>query len=248
MACHLAPGARQSVGYPAPGRPARSRSMQRSPPSATRTTAGRSYVEIVVGYNRRFFPSTVASEPGLFEIRSACAIHDPCGWPPGGGARCATPSFLHFGDLVRDRLGVTALIVVLSVMNAFQRAFVTHAVGDPAVQSKPSTQRLPYWESWRNRATPNREVLATPMGRRRRMLVRADAVRGGPISESTRTGARRLGQSLTICRARRRFARAGHFGLILGRDLAPRAGVRRGRQSPPWWRAGKFCRPGLSRA
>ncbi len=142
--------------------------------------------------------------------------------------RNAFISFISAISIAGIALGVTALIVVLSVMNGFQRDVRDRMLSViPHVQIEAVDATLPDWESVAHRATADREVLASaPMVQAQAMLVRGDAVRGAlisgidPVLEPGVSDIAHHLQGASID-----ALAPGQFGIILGRDLAHALGV-----------------------
>jgi len=98
--------------------------------------------------------------------------------------RNAFISFISAISIAGIALGVTALIVVLSVMNGFQRDVRDRMLSViPHVQIESVEAALPDWKAVAQQAAGDHEVLsAAPLVQAQAMLVRGEAVRGALIS------------------------------------------------------------------
>jgi len=98
--------------------------------------------------------------------------------------RNAFISFISAISIGGIALGVMALIVVLSVMNGFQRDVRDRMLSViPHVQIEAFEGALADWQDVARRAAHDPEVVATaPLAQEQAMLVRGDAVRGALIS------------------------------------------------------------------
>ena len=142
--------------------------------------------------------------------------------------RNAFISFISAISIAGIALGVTALIVVLSVMNGFQRDVRDRMLSViPHVQIEAFEATLPDWESLAHRVASDRDVMATaPLVQAQAMLVRGDAVRGAlisgidPVLEPSVSDIANHLQGASID-----ALAAGQFGIILGRDLAHALGI-----------------------
>src|SRR2546428_2265979 len=125
-------------------------------------------------------------------------------------------------------VGVWALIVVLSVMNGFQKEVRTRILGVAAhVQISSIDNRLPDWRSIAALAAQHPRVLAAaPFVQGQAMLAAGQAVRGalvrGILPEEEEKVAD-LGQHMRS--GSLADLRPGEFGVILGADLARGLGV-----------------------
>ena len=142
--------------------------------------------------------------------------------------RNAFISFISGISIGGIALGVMALIVVLSVMNGFQRDVRDRMLSViPHVQIEAFEGTLPDWQDVARRAALDPEVMATaPLAQAQAMLVRADAVRGTVVSgidPSRETGVSEIAQHLQG--ASIEALAPGQFGIVLGRDLAHALGV-----------------------
>jgi len=125
-------------------------------------------------------------------------------------------------------VGVWALIVVLSVMNGFQKEVRTRILGVAShVQISSIDNRLPDWRSVAALAAQHPRVLATaPFVQAQAMLAAGQAVRGalvrGILPEEEDKVAD-IGQHMRS--GSLADLRPGEFGVILGADLARALGV-----------------------
>jgi lipoprotein-releasing system permease protein len=142
--------------------------------------------------------------------------------------RNAFISFISGISIGGIALGVMALIVVLSVMNGFQRDVRDRMLSViPHVQIEAFDGALTDWQEVARRAAADPEVMATaPLAQAQAMLVRGDAVRGAVISgidPARETGVSEIAQHLRG--ASIEALAPGQFGIVLGRDLAHALGV-----------------------
>src|SRR5205807_6191771 len=125
-------------------------------------------------------------------------------------------------------VGVWALIVVLSVMNGFQKEVRTRILGVAShVEISSIDNRLPDWRSIATLAAQHPRVLATaPFVQAQAMLAAGPAVRGalvrGILPEEEEKVAD-IGQHMRS--GSLADLRPGEFGVILGADLARALGV-----------------------
>jgi len=125
-------------------------------------------------------------------------------------------------------VGVWALIVVLSVMNGFQKEVRTRILGVAShVQITSIDNRLPDWRSIATLAAQHPRVRATaPFVQGQAMLAAGQAVRGalvrGILPEEEEKVAD-IGQHMRS--GSLADLRAGEFGVVLGADLARGLGV-----------------------
>jgi lipoprotein-releasing system permease protein len=142
--------------------------------------------------------------------------------------RNAFISFISAISIGGIALGVMALIVVLSVMNGFQRDVRDRMLSViPHVQIEAFEGSLPDWQQVARRAAQDREVVATaPLAQGQAMLVRGDAVHGALISgidPDSEPGVSDISRHLQG--APIQALAPGRFGIVLGRDLAHALGV-----------------------
>ena len=137
-------------------------------------------------------------------------------------------SFISLTSMLGIALGVAALIVVLSVMNGFQKEVRARILGVAAhVQISSIDNRLPDWRSIAALAAQHPRVLAAaPFVQGQAMLAAGQAVRGalvrGILPEEEGKVAD-LGQHMRS--GSLADLRPGEFGVILGADLARGLGV-----------------------
>jgi len=142
--------------------------------------------------------------------------------------RNAFISFISAISIGGIALGVMALIVVLSVMNGFQRDVRDRMLSViPHVQIEAFEGALADWQDVARRAAHDPEVVATaPLAQEQAMLVRGDAVRGALISgidPDREPGVSEISRHLQG--APIQALGAGRFGIVLGRDLAHALGA-----------------------
>jgi lipoprotein-releasing system permease protein len=142
--------------------------------------------------------------------------------------RNAFISFISAISVGGIALGVMALIVVLSVMNGFQREVRDRMLSViPHVQIEAFDGALNDWGAVARRAAADQEVVASaPLAQAQAMLVRADAVRGVLISgidPDRETGVSEIAQHLEGAPIGALVP--GGFGIVLGRELAHALGV-----------------------
>ncbi|MDR3159637.1 MAG: lipoprotein-releasing ABC transporter permease subunit [Zoogloeaceae bacterium] len=132
-------------------------------------------------------------------------------------------SFISFSSMLGVALGVTALIVVLSVMNGFQKELRTRILGVAAhVQIEGAEGRLRNWRSAAETAAAHPQTLAVaPYVQAQSMLTANQEVRGvltrGVLPEEEEKVADFAGYMQAGSLA---DLRPGEFGLVLGVDVA----------------------------
>jgi lipoprotein-releasing system permease protein len=140
-------------------------------------------------------------------------------------------SFISATSMIGIALGVAALIVVLSVMNGFQKELRARILGVAShVQITGLQNRLPEWQAVADLAAGHPEVVAAApyvmgqamlayehrvQGALIRGILPAEEAKVAELGEHMRAGA--LGD-----------LRAGEFGIVLGSELARALGVRLG--------------------
>lgn len=139
-------------------------------------------------------------------------------------------SFISMISMLGIALGVAALIVVLSVMNGFQKEVRDRMLSVLAHIEVVSPGTLPDWRTVAAEAMRNKEVIgAAPYVAAQAMLTRDDAVRGvllrgvDPAEEpkvSDVAGQFQAGSMADL--------HPGEFGIALGSELAAAMGVRVG--------------------
>jgi lipoprotein-releasing system permease protein len=142
--------------------------------------------------------------------------------------RNAFISFISAISIGGIALGVAALIVVLSVMNGFQREVRDRMLSViPHVQIEAMEGALTDWRQVAVQAAADNEVLATaPLAQAQAMMVRGDAVRGALISGIDPTqepGVSEIAHHLQG--APIDALTPDGFGIVLGRELAHALGV-----------------------
>jgi lipoprotein-releasing system permease protein len=125
-------------------------------------------------------------------------------------------------------VGVWALIVVLSVMNGFQKEVRTRILGVVShVQISGANNRLPEWREVAEAAAKHPRVIATaPFVQGQAMLSAGSAVRGALVRGIDPAQEESVADFARHMRAGTLDAlRPGEFGMILGGDLARALGV-----------------------
>ena len=150
-----------------------------------------------------------------------------------GGRRNRFISFISGVSVLGIALGVAALIIVLSVMNGFQREVrdrMLSVIAHIEVLSYQG-QALPDWQATAAKARENPAVIgAAPFVAAQALIARGDDMRGAivrgisPTEESTVTP---LAAQLTKAGLLGRL-KAGEWGIILGVELAHGLGVAEG--------------------
>ena len=150
-----------------------------------------------------------------------------------GGRRNRFISFISGVSVLGIALGVAALIIVLSVMNGFQREVrdrMLSVIAHVEVLSYQG-QALPDWQATAAKARENPAVIgAAPFVAAQALIARGDDMRGAiirgisPAEEATVTPlAAQLGRDGLLGRLK-----AGEWGIILGAELARGLGVAEG--------------------
>ena len=142
--------------------------------------------------------------------------------------RNAFISFISAISIAGIALGVMALIVVLSVMNGFQRDVRDRMLSViPHVQIEAIDTALSDWTDIAARARADPQVVATaPLVQAQAMLIRDDAVRGALISgidPAQEPGVSDIAQHLEGSPID--ALAPGRFAIVLGRELAHALGV-----------------------
>jgi len=140
-------------------------------------------------------------------------------------------SFISLTSMIGIALGVAALIVVLSVMNGFQKELRARILGVAShVQITGVGNRLPAWQVIADDARKHPEVVAAaPYVLGQAMLAREEAVQGALIrgivpeleARVAELGEHMRAGSLTDLKP-------GEFGIVLGSELARALGARVG--------------------
>lgn len=149
------------------------------------------------------------------------------------GKRASRNSFISFISLISMlgiALGVAALIVVLSVMNGFQKEVRDRMLSVLSHIEVMAPGSLPDWQRTASEAMQNKEVIgAAPYVGAQAMITRDDAVRGvllrgvSPADEPKVSDIAKDFKSGTID-----DLKPGEFGIALGSGLASGLGVRQG--------------------
>ena len=131
-------------------------------------------------------------------------------------------------SMIGIAVGVLALIVVLSVMNGFQKEVRTRILGVAShVQIMSFSNRLANWaEIMRAAAQHPRVIAAAPFVQAQAMLAAGQAVRGALVRGIIPEQEERVADFARFIKAGSLAAlRAGEFGIVLGSDLARALGV-----------------------
>jgi lipoprotein-releasing system permease protein len=142
--------------------------------------------------------------------------------------RNAFISFISAISIGGIALGVMALIVVLSVMNGFQRDVRDRMLSViPHIQIEAMEGSLRDWNDVAARARSDSEVLASaPLVQAQAILIRDDAVRGALISGIDPAQEPHVSDiAQHVEGASIDALAAGQFGIVLGRELAHALGV-----------------------
>jgi lipoprotein-releasing system permease protein len=150
-----------------------------------------------------------------------------------GGRRNRFISFISGVSVLGIALGVAALIIVLSVMNGFQREVrdrMLSVIAHVEVLSAQG-QALPDWQATAAKARENPAVIgAAPFVAAQALIARGDDMRGAiirgisPVEEATVTPlAAQLDKQGLLGRLK-----AGEWGIVLGAELARGLGVAEG--------------------
>lgn len=141
-------------------------------------------------------------------------------------------SFISLISMLGIALGVAALIVVLSVMNGFQRELRSRILGVAAhVQISGADDVLSDWSQVADRARENPGVIgAAPYVMSQSMLSHGNGLRGAivrGIEPTLEASVAELGRKHMIA-GRMEALQAGEFGVVLGVELARSLQVRMG--------------------
>jgi lipoprotein-releasing system permease protein len=131
-------------------------------------------------------------------------------------------------SMIGIAVGVWALIVVLSVMNGFQKEVRTRILGVAShVQITGLSNRLPDWEEVMRAASRHPRVLAAaPYVQAQAMLAAGQAVRGALVRGILPEDEERVADFARYMKlGKLTDLRPGEFGIILGVDLARALGV-----------------------
>jgi lipoprotein-releasing system permease protein len=140
-------------------------------------------------------------------------------------------SFIALISILGVALSVMALIVVLSVMNGFQRELRTHILGVAShIEIQGIDGNFPNWQRVAEEAGTHPEVVATaPFVQAQSMLTVGQEVRGVLVRGIVPTLEDRVADFSPHMKAGRlEDLQAGEFGIILGTDLARALRVRQG--------------------
>jgi lipoprotein-releasing system permease protein len=150
------------------------------------------------------------------------------------GRRSARNSFISFISLISMAgiaLGVAALIVVLSVMNGFQKEVRDRMLSVLAhIEVFDTSGSMPDWRATALQALQNKEVRgAAPYVEAQAMVARDETLRGVIVrgilpEEETKVSA----VATQVKRGRLSDLRAGEFNVVLGVELARSLGLRLG--------------------
>ena len=134
-------------------------------------------------------------------------------------------------SMIGIAVGVWALIVVLSVMNGFQKEVRTRILGVVShLQIIADDNRLEDWQSVAKLAAQHPRVVATaPFVQAQAMLSNGQSMRGAVVRGILPEEEEKVADLARHMRAGSLGAlRAGEFGVVLGADLARALGVLRG--------------------
>jgi lipoprotein-releasing system permease protein len=137
-------------------------------------------------------------------------------------------SFISAISMAGIALGVGALIVVLSVMNGFQKELRSRILGVAShVQISGPNNQLPDWQPVAKLALQDPRVkAAAPFVDAQAMLTAGQAVRGSVVRGILPEREEQVAEIGTHMRAGRLEAlKAGEFGIVLGSELARALGV-----------------------
>lgn len=140
-------------------------------------------------------------------------------------------SFISLTSMVGIALGVAALIVVLSVMNGFQKELRTRILGVAShLEITGSNNTLADWKAVVSESSKNQHVLASaPYITAQGMLSYGQGVQGAIIRgvlPADEDKVADLGRHMKV--GNLKDLRAGEFGIILGADLAYAIGAQIG--------------------
>ena len=137
-------------------------------------------------------------------------------------------SFILAISMAGIALGVAALIVVLSVMNGFQKELRARILGVAShVQISGANNQLSNWQSVAKLALEDKRVkAAAPFVNAQAMLAAGQAVRGSVVRGILPEREARVAEIGEHMRAGKLEAlKAGEFGIVLGSELARALGV-----------------------
>jgi len=148
------------------------------------------------------------------------------------GRRNGFISFISAVSMLGIALGVAALIIVLSVMNGFQKEVRDRMLSVIAHVEilEPTGAALPDWGATAARARQNPQVIgAAPFIATQALIARGDDMRGAivrgisPVDEATVTDLAAKLRGTVFAKLR-----PGSWGIVLGGELARQLGVREG--------------------
>ena len=137
-------------------------------------------------------------------------------------------SFISALSMAGIALGVAALIVVLSVMNGFQKELRTRILGVAShVQISSSNDKLADWQAVAKLAAQDPRVVGSaPFVNAQAMLVAGQAVRGSVVQGILPDRQEQVADIGSHMRAGKLEAlKPGGFGIVLGSELARALGV-----------------------
>jgi len=137
-------------------------------------------------------------------------------------------SFISAISMAGIALGVAALIVVLSVMNGFQKELRTRILGVAShVQISSSNDKLADWQAVAKLAAQDPRVVGSaPFVNAQAMLVAGQAVRGSVVQGILPDRQEQVADIGSHMRAGKLEAlKPGGFGIVLGSELARALGV-----------------------
>ena len=137
-------------------------------------------------------------------------------------------SFISMISMLGIALGVAALIIVLSVMNGFQKEIRARILGvTPHLQVNSSTGVMPEWQAVERIVETHPKVTAAaPFISGQGMLSQNENVQGVMVRGILPDAEDRLTQlSVKMKKGKLENLRAGEFGIVLGVDLARSLGA-----------------------
>ena len=140
-------------------------------------------------------------------------------------------SFISLTSMLGIALGVAALIVVLSVMNGFQKEVRARILGVVAhVQITGAENRLSDWQGVAREASENPEVVgAAPFVNAQGMLMLGASVRGVVVRGIVPKLEEKVAEiGLRMLAGKLEALEPGEFGIVLGAELARALGARVG--------------------
>ena len=140
-------------------------------------------------------------------------------------------SFISAISMAGIALGVAALIVVLSVMNGFQKELRTRILGVAShVQISGPNNQLADWQSLAKIVAQDPRVKgAAPFVNAQGMLAAGQAVRGSVVRGILPEREEQVAEiGLHMLAGKLEALRAGEFGIVLGSELARALGVLKG--------------------